>query len=52
MEIKHSRFDRRKDDIIYNHRVSLVDSLLSKPVIFTTIDNEKIEIAVDEVISP
>jgi DnaJ-class molecular chaperone len=34
------------------HKVSLLDSLLSTPIHFTTIDNEMIEVAVDEVISP
>lgn len=51
-EIPHPKFKRINDDIIYLHKVSLLDSLLSKPVHFRTIDNEEIEIAVDEVISP
>ena len=44
-------FKRNGDDLIYHHKISLLDSLLSTPIHFTTIDNEKIEIAVDEVIS-
>jgi DnaJ-class molecular chaperone len=44
-------FERNWNDLIYHHKITLVDSLLSKPIHFTTIDNEKIEIAIDEVIS-
>lgn len=44
-------FERNWNDLIYHHKIALVDSLLSKPIHFTTIDNEKIEIAIDEVIS-
>ncbi|CDW80823.1 dnaj homolog subfamily b member 13-like [Stylonychia lemnae] len=52
IEEKHPHFERSQDDIIYNHKITLADSLLSKPIIFTTIDNEMIEIAIDEVICP
>ena len=51
VEIQHKSFKRQGDDLIYHHKISLLDSLLSTPIHFTTIDNEMIEIAVDEVIS-
>ena len=51
-QIPHSKFKRQGNDLIYNHRINLIDSLKSMPVHFTTIDNEMIEISVDEVISP
>ncbi|TNV72528.1 hypothetical protein FGO68_gene10145 [Halteria grandinella] len=49
---QHNKFKRQGDDLIYSHKISLVDSLKSLPIHFTTIDNEPIEIAVDEIISP
>ena len=34
------------------HKISLSDSLSSKPVLFTTIDKEAFELSLDSVISP
>lgn len=51
-EVFHPLFKRQGDDLIYLHKISLLDSLLSTPVHFTTLDNEKIEISIDSVISP
>ena len=34
------------------HKISLSDSLNSKPVLFTTIDKEAFELSLDSVISP
>lgn len=48
----HPKFKRQGDDLIYSHKISLVDSLKSMPIHFTTIDNEMIEVSLDEVISP
>ena len=47
----HQKFKRQNNDIIYLHKISLLDSLKSSPVHFTTIDNQMMEAAVDEVIS-
>jgi DnaJ-class molecular chaperone len=49
---QHNKFKRQGDDLVYRHKISLVDSLKSQPIHFTTIDNEHIEVAVDEIISP
>ena len=38
--------------MIYNHKISLIDSLHSMPIKFQTIENETIEVALDEVINP
>ena len=51
-EAPHQKFKRSQDDLIYSHKISLSDSLLSLPIHFETIDNEKIEVAIDQVISP
>jgi DnaJ-class molecular chaperone len=48
----HSKFQRRDNDIIYSHRISLCDGLVSTPISFRTIDNEEIKEAVDQVIGP
>lgn len=48
----HPKFKREGDNIIYLHQMSLIDSLKSLPVEFTTIDNEVIKVSLDEVISP
>ena len=51
-EEPHKKFKREGNDLIYIHKISLCDSLLSTPIHFRTIDDEEIETAVDEVISP
>ena len=48
----HPKFKREGNNIIYLHQISLIDSLKSLPVKFTTIDNEIIKVSVDEVITP
>lgn len=52
VQLPHDKFKRRGNDLVYYHKIALVDSLKSMPVHFTTIDNQMIEISVDEVISP
>lgn len=52
VELPHKKFKRSGNDLIYSHKISLLDSLKSTPIHFTTIDNEMIEVAVDEVIGP
>jgi DnaJ-class molecular chaperone len=52
VEIPHPKFKRVGNDMIYHHKINLLESLKSVPVHFTTIDNEMIEVSVDEVISP
>lgn len=52
VEVPHKKFKRQNNDLIYNHKISLCDALLATPIHFRTIDDEEIEVAVDEVISP
>ena len=52
VELPHPKFKRLGNDLVYFHKISLLDSLKSEPIHFTTIDNEMVEVAVDEVISP
>ena len=39
-------------DLYYFHKISLKQALKSSPIEFLTIDNQQIQIAIDEVISP
>ena len=41
-----------KNDLIYIHEISLSQALNGEPVRLTTLDNRKIAISIDEIISP
>lgn len=43
---------RSGNDLIYLHKISLLDALTSAPTQFTTLDGEIIKFAADEVINP
>lgn len=47
VEKPHPKFKRRSNDIIYIHKISLCDSLVSTPISFRTIDHDEIKVAVD-----
>ncbi len=49
-QIPHPKFKRQGNDLIYYHKISLVEALRSQPIRFVTIENETLEIALDEVI--
>ena len=52
-EKKHKCFKRvNKNDLIYTHKIDLAQALNSEPVQLTTLDNRKLSISVDEIISP
>ena len=52
-EKKHKCFQRvNKNDLIYVHKIDLAQALNSEPVRFTTLDGRKLNISVDEIISP
>ena len=52
-EKKHKCFKRvNKNDLIYTHKISLIQALNSDPVILKTLDNRIVPISVDEIISP
>ena len=52
-EKAHPNFKRvNKDDLIYIHKITLAQALNSEPVRLTTLDNRKIAISMDEIISP
>ena len=52
-EKKNSLFKRvNKNDLIYIHEISLSQALNGEPVRLTTLDNRKIAISIDEIISP
>ncbi len=52
-EKKHKCFKRvNKNDLIYTHKINLIQALNSDPVILKTLDNRIVPISVDEIISP
>lgn len=52
-EKKHPKFKRvNQDDLIYTQKITLVQALNSEPVKITTLDNRKLTVAMDEIISP
>ena len=52
-EIPHKTFKRvNKNDLLYTHKISLRDALNSLPVIFEHLDGRKLNISMDEIISP
>ena len=52
-EKKHPLFKRvNKNDLIYTHEITLAQALNGYPVRLTTLDNRKIAISIDEIISP
>ena len=52
-EKKHPYFKRvNKNDLIYMHEITLAQALNGDPVRLTTLDNRKIAVSIDEIISP
>ena len=52
-EKKHPKYKRvNKDDMVLTHKITLVQALNSEPVSLVTLDNRKLTIAMDEIISP
>ena len=50
----HPKFKRTNEgkDLIYNHTISLTDALKSEPVEIQSLDDRKLIITMDEIISP
>ena len=51
-QIPHPKFKRFQNDLVLEHKIGLIDALKAGPVHFETIENEKIEISIDSVITP
>jgi len=53
-EKKHSKLKRTNEgkDLVYSHNISLVEALRSEPVEINTLDDRKLIITMDEIISP
>ena len=51
-QLPHGQFKRQGNDLIYTHTMTLLDSLKSLPIEFTSLDGEKVKVVADEVISP
>mmetsp|Transcript_42213 Transcript_42213/g.30919 ORF Transcript_42213/g.30919 Transcript_42213/m.30919 type:complete len:140 (+) Transcript_42213:588-1007(+) len=52
MLIPHEKFKRFHNDLVYYHKLTLVEALKCTPVHFVSLDGEQIQVAVDEIISP
>lgn len=50
--MKDQFFRRKCNDLIYFHTISLIDALKAEPVFLTTLDDRKLAISIDEIISP
>ena len=48
----HDDFKRFGNDLIKEHQISLQEAMIAGPISFKTIDNERVELAIDEVITP
>ena len=51
-EVAHESYRRKGHDLIYTHKVSLLDAFECKPVTFTTLDGRCITLACDQQIAP
>uniref|UniRef100_A0A0E0DLG0 J domain-containing protein n=1 Tax=Oryza meridionalis TaxID=40149 RepID=A0A0E0DLG0_9ORYZ len=51
-ERSHARFKRDKDDLIYTHRISLVEALTGCTVQLTTLDGRNLTVPVKSVVNP
>jgi len=50
--LNHDKFGRFGNDLVLEHKITLMEALRAGPIHFTTIENEQIEISIDEVIGP
>lgn len=48
----HEKFKRRGNDLIYQHKISLVDSLCAKTFNLETIDHRVIIVSLDNIVIP
>jgi len=51
-EKPNKNYKRNNNDLIYTHKISLVDALNTEPFSFQTLDGRTLTIAMDEIISP
>ena len=52
-EIKHSQYKRvNTKDLLYTQKITLIEALNSEPVSLKTLDDRKLVITMDEIISP
>lgn len=51
-QIKHPKYTRKGNDLLYKHDISLIDALNATSCRFETLDGRVLSISVDEIISP
>eukprot|EP00831_Metopus_contortus_P041297 TRINITY_DN3239_c0_g1_i2.p1 TRINITY_DN3239_c0_g1~~TRINITY_DN3239_c0_g1_i2.p1 ORF type:complete len:195 (-),score=60.85 TRINITY_DN3239_c0_g1_i2:35-619(-) len=51
-ELPHSQYKRNGDDLIYIHKISLINALSALPFEIETLDHRKISVVVDQVLTP
>lgn len=52
MQATNTPFERKGDDLVYTHCLSLEDALISKPFQIRTLDDRYININLDQMITP
>ncbi len=52
LELKHSKYQRRGDDLLLVQKISLYDALCVAPFEVETLDHRKLTVIVDEVVHP
>jgi DnaJ-class molecular chaperone len=51
VELPHPQYQRKGDDLIYTHELSLADALECRPVELITLDQRHLNIGLDEIIT-
>ena len=51
-QTSHSNYNRKGNDLIYTHKITLEEALLSQPVKIKALDGRVIIVTVDEIITP
>lgn len=51
-QIEHPKYRRVGDNIVYRHKMSLMDALTTAPFEFKTLDGELFRVTPDEIVSP
>jgi len=48
----HPKYHRKGHDLIYEHKITLLDALCAKPFEIETLDHRKISVPLDEIVNP
>ena len=51
-ELPNSRFNRDENDLIYIHKLPLIEALCTKPVRVETLDGRILLVSIDQIVTP